>query len=453
MSSHRFLLEQAKEKAANDDHKDREAANDQPEQTEQLTKAEQQAEVKKREFSRFMTKGQYALLSDEEKAAYLDRFPSSSHKERPPRVKARPSLHNFDLGDMTDEEAEDFHKQLMDEIDGMNTENRASINRESIGALNDVSTDDLREGAEDLRNNAEEVADDVAKRFANRPKLLSRGLQGIRKLWGGDEELSPKEQRHTSDMMTQVAKYAIVGLGITALAVAASPAAFVIGHIMMETYGRELLARRDRRNDDRNEKLQEENSKLRDENSTMRAAERDRKAQIKARQKALLEEEKKRKEEEEERQEEIKEQQENPTGSEVDDSNEAENENPDAEETEDEDKDEKEARPDMKVAASAHPQNEIEYTHEDDQNTLTELIRHIGTFLENHTADDIRNHARIAFGQKASHLVSLSSDDNFKCIEDLAIATNGQIEGNFVVTASARYEFNESTGRYRNAED
>lgn len=448
MSSHRFLLEEQKRKQAANDEGEPKAANDAPEKKEE-------APAKKREFSRFMTKGQYALLSEEDKAAYLDRFPGSTHKERPPRVKARPSMHQFDLHDMTDDEADDFHKQLMDELDGMNTENRASINRESIGAMNDVNTDDLKEAGEDLRNNAEEIADDVAKRFANRPNVLSQGLRNIRKMWTGEEELSPKEQRNTNDALNQCVKYALLGAGIVALAVAASPMAFVIGHMMMESYGRELLARRDRSKEDAQDKLKDENAKLKEENGTMKAAERDRKAQIKARQKALLEEEKKRQQEEEERQEEIKEQQEG--GGEIDDTNEAEHEDPsDAQETEDEeaedDKDEK-GQPDMKVAASAHPQNEIEYTHEDDQNTLTELIRHIGVFLEGHTADDLRNQARIAYGQKASHLVSLSTDGTFTNIGELAAAAGGQVEGNFVVTASARYEFNEATGRYRNAED
>lgn len=447
MSSHRFLLEEQKRKQAANDDAEPKAANDEPETKEE-------APAKKREFSRFMTKGQYALLSDEDKAAYLDRFPGSTHKERPPRVKARPSVHHFDLHDMSDDEADDFHKQLMDELEGMNTENRASINRESIGAMNDISTDDMKEMGEDLRNNAEEISEDVAKRFANRPNVLSRGLRNIRKMWTGEEELSPKEQRHTNDMLNQCVKYAILGAGIVAVAAAAAPIGFVIGHIMLETWGREMFARRDRAKDDRNEKLSDENARLKEENSTMKAAERDRKAQIKARQKALIEEEKKRKQEEEERQEEIKEQQEG--NGEIDDTNEAEHEDPsDAQEAEDEaeDKDDEKGQPDMKVAASSHPQNEIEYTHEDDQNTLVEVIRQIGVFLEGNTADDLRNHARVAYGQKASHLVSMSSDGVFSNIDELAAAAGGQVEGNFVVTASARYEFNEATGRYRNAED
>ena len=454
MSSHRFLLEEQKRKKAANDDAEPKAANDdaEPKAANDEPETKEEAPAKKREFSRFMTKGQYALLSDEDKAAYLDRFPGSSHRERPPRVKARPSVHHFDLHDMSDEEADDFHKQLMDELDSMNTENRASINRESIGAMNDISTDDMKEIGEDLRNNAEEISEDVAKRFANRPNVLSRGLRNIRKMWTGEEELSPKEQRHTNDMLNQCVKYAILGAGIVAVAAAAAPIGFVIGHIMLETWGREMFARRDRAKDDRNEKLSDENRKLKEENSTMKAAERDRKAQIKARQKALIEEEKKRKQEEEERQEEIKEQQE---GVEIDDTNEAEHEDPsDAQEAEDdaEDKEEKD-QPDMKVAAASHPQNEIEYTHEDDQNTLVEVIRQIGVFLEGNTADDLRNHARVAYGQKASHLVSMSSDGVFSNIDELAAAAGGQVEGNFVVTASARYEFNEATGRYRNAED
>ena len=412
-------------------------------------KSKEEPPVKKRDFSRFMTKGQYALLSDEDKAAYLDRFPGSTHKIKPPRIKARPGRHDMDfIHDMSDEEADSFHAQLMEEIDGLNTENRASINRESIGAMNDVSTDDLKEGAEDLKNNAEEVADDVAKRFANRPKLLAKGLSSIRKLWGGEEEPSPKEKRHAADTLTQITKYALLGAGIAALAVAASPAAFVIAHIMMETYGRGFLEKKKIQDDERYDKLKDENSKIKDENTTMKAAERDRKAQIKARQKALLDEEKKRKEEEEERQEEIKERQENPTGDDIDDTNEAEQDVPDSEKDDDEEKVEDD-KPDMKVAASA---DSFEHTHEDDQNTLTEVIRHIGEFLDNNTADDIRNHMRVALGDKANHLVSESAS-SYRCIEDLAVAMNGQIEGNFVVTASSRYVYNESTGRYGNATD
>lgn len=444
-SSHRFLLEeQMQKKAANDTPPEQpKAANDEP--------------VKKRKFSRFMTKGQYALLSDEDKAEYLEQFPGSTHKVRPPRVKARPSRIEFAHDDLTDEEADDFHRQLMEEIDSLNTENRASLNRESIGALNDVSTDDLREGAEDLKNNAEEVADDVAKRFANRPKLLSKGLSNIRKLWTGDEELTPKEKRQTRDTLTQAAKYAILSLGIVALATAASPAAFVIAHILMDQYGREFLAKRDRKNDERADKLSEENSKLREENSTMKAAERDRQAQIKARQKALIEEAKRRKEEEEERQEEIQEKQEELSEENASDENAPEtddtNERDENEEQEEQEKERPKGKPDLRVVAATHPQNEIEYTHEDDQNTLTEIIRHIGTFLETTTADDLRDNARVAFGDKATHLVSMSSDGEFRSIEELAMAAGGQIEGNFVVTASARYEYNENTGRYRNAAD
>jgi hypothetical protein len=448
-SSHRFLLEeQMQKKAANDTPPEQpKAANDEP--------------VKKRAFSRFMTKGQYALLSDEDKAKYLEQFPGSTHKVRPPRVKARPSRMVFDHDDLTDEEADDFHRQLMEEIDSLNTENRASINRESIGAMNDISTDDLREGAEDLKNNAEEVADDVAKRFANRPKLMARGLQGLRKLWGGQEELTPKEKRQTADLATQATKYAIIGLGVVALAVAASPAAFVIAHVLMEQYGRDFLAKRDRSKDDRHDKLSDENSKLREENSTMKAAERDRQAQIKARQKALIEEAKRRKEEEEERQEEIEEKQQELSDKpddqeqdvEVDDTNEKEDDQEEQEEPEEKEEPRAKGKPDLRVVAATHPQNEVEYTHEDDQNTLTEFIRHLGAYLETTTADDLRNHARIAFGDKANHLVSMSGNGEFRSIEELAMAAGGQIEGNFVVTASARYEYNENTGRYRNAAD
>lgn len=461
------IAETAKEEAKPEESPEEDKPEESPEEAE---KKEKEGAVRKREFSRFMTKGQFALLSDEDKAAYLDKFKSSSHKERPPRVKARPSssIHDFSH-EYTEEELQSMHEELQSELEGMNTENRASINRESIGAANDVSTDDLKEAGEDLRNNSEEIAEGVAKRFQNRPQLLKTGLSNLRKMWGtadttpnedDDEEhaemkemLSLKEKRQTRDMLTQVTKYALLGAGIVALAAAATPVAFVIGHVLFDMYGDDLMKRRDGSKDLEVDKAMMKNRKLQKENDLMKNAERERKEQIKAKLRAQREEEKRRKEEEEaeERAERLNEAAEDDqTKSDEEPLEPKEQEDADTKET-DSDEDESE----LKVAASAHKNDlgtGIEYSHEDDANTLQEVIKHIGTYLETVDANTIRDNMRVAYGNKANHLVSESSAV-FESIDAFASAFDGQVDGNFVVTASARYEYNETTGRYGHAKD
>lgn len=471
MSSHRFLLEGATKPGDAPSGKDDIEQTDEPANEPKIKNSDKEEPIKKREFSRFMTKGQYALLSDEDKAAYLDKFPGSTHKIKPPRVKARPSsvIHNLD--DMTDDEVESYHQELMAELDGVGTENKASINRESIGAINDVTTDDMKEAGEDIRVHADDIADDVAKRFANRPRLLQRGLSGLRKMWGasdvppvppaptGDpeederrEEISIKEKRHTQEALTQIAKYVLIGAGIVALGVAASPLALVIAHVMLDAYGREILDKKDRSKDYALEDEKRKNEKIKKENKTMKAAEKDRLAQIKAKKKAIEQERKRQEKEKKEKEEELAKRAEDDqtTSDDKEDAPEDEEVDDTVGDNEDDIEDEEDEAEPLKVAASA--QDEIEYSHEDDQNTLVEVIRQIGEYLESNTADDLRNNARIAFGDKASHLVSESSA-TYQSIEDLAKALNGTVDNNFVVTASARYEYSELTGRYNNATD
>lgn len=426
---------------------------------------EKEPEVKKRPFSRFMTKSQFALLSDEEKASYLDQFPGSSHKERPPRVKPRPSRMEHSL-DFTEEELASMHEEMQQELANMSTENRASINRESISHLNDVSTDDMREVGEDVRHHSEEIAEDVAKRFQRHPKLFGAGLSGIRKLWGGEEEPSRAEKKAADKVLTQATKYVMLGAGVVALAAAASPVAMVVGALILDAYASKFFETKE---DKKNEQL----DKLKEENSLMKQAEKDRREQLRAKIRAQKEEEKRlaeQKEETEERLEEAAEDDQTRNDDEpLEPKTQEESEDGDSEEEDSEyvtdekeedsgkkkKKKDKKKKKKMKAESAAHKNDlgtGIEYTHEDDFDTIHQVVKSIGQFFEDNDADTLRDHARVAYGKLASNLVSESSA-TYNSIDALASAVNGQVEGNFVVTASARYEYNETTGRYGHAKD
>lgn len=487
-SSHRFLLEEQSKKQEEPEAKvgkkgkkekkvkekkvkesAPEPASEDKEVDEKFKREKEKSqEVKKREFSRFMTKAQFALLSDEDKAAYLDKFKSSSHREKPPRIKPRPSRMIHDLN-FTEEELASMQQEMQDELASMNTENRASINRESITNLNDVSTDDLKEASEDIRNHSEEIAGDVAKRFQNRPRLFGAGLAGIRKLWSGEEEPSPSEKKASHRVMSQSVKLVLLGTGIIALAATASPLAMIIGAHIMESYGSRFMANKDKKKDDALDKLKEENS-------LMKQAERDRKEQLRAQIRAQKEEEKRREEQQEETEDRLEEAAETdqtksddgeplePKTQESEDGD-SEEEEEGSEHVSDEDteddsskkkkKKDKKKKKKMKAESASHKNDlgtGIEYTHEDDFDTIHEIVKNIGQYLEDNDADTLRDHARVAYGKLASSLVSESSA-TYNSIDDLASAVNGQVEGNFVVTASARYEYNETTGRYGHAKD
>lgn len=456
MSAHRFLLQDQKAKKRGEKPEDnrpkkkkepkklkfgerREKPETEPGEPEQKPEKEkpehdEKAPVKKRQFSRHVTRTQFAAMNDEDKAAYLERFPSSSHREMIPRVKSRPTR-AVDAFASEEEEAS-YHAQLQAEIDSLSTETRASINRETIGAANDVTTDDLSEAGEDLRNNSEEVAGDVMKRFERQPKLLHRGLSAVRKLWSNDpdedKDLSPKEKRDMHAVVNNTIRLALLGAGIVALAAGATPIAMVLGATIMDNWGRNSLKMSlDPEGDQQRKKdrADEARQKKRDAEKAAREEEREKKRQEK--EKAEKEEEKRKKKE--------KKKQEKEQARLDEKAKEQSEEAQDDEEKEDETEEEEEP---MKAAAS---------TDFDDENsrTMKEIIKQVGEHMEQISGDHLRERMRAAYGEKASALV-VTASGTANSIEELATLVGGTVEDGFVVTASARYEYNATTGRYNN---
>ena len=76
-------------------------------------------------------------------------------------------------------------------------------------------------------------------------------------------------------------------------------------------------------------------------------------------------------------------------------------------------------------------------------------MRHIAAFMQNVDRDSIADNMRFVYGEHAKGLTAQASG-SCESIEELAARVNGTIEDNFVVTASARYEYNSTTGRYKN---
>ena len=156
-------------------------------------KAEQAAEPKGKPKAeapkrRRLTKAEYGALSDKHKAQYDAQFPKSGHTIRFKKSK-KPKTNLAINGKESKKDAAARRKAEGLEVDAqrntMHVEGAGVINKESVKALALITPQHLQQAAANIDNNRGEVHEMVKHAFADKPKLLERGLASVRDMMQG----------------------------------------------------------------------------------------------------------------------------------------------------------------------------------------------------------------------------------------------------------------------------
>lgn len=148
-------------------------------------KGKPKAEAPKR---RRLTKAEYGALSDKHKAQYDSQFPKSGHTIRFKKSK-KPKTNLAINGKESRKDAAARRKAEGLEVDAqrntMHVEGAGVINKESVKALALITPQHLQQAATNIDNNRAEVHELVTQAFADKPKLLERGLASVRDMMQG----------------------------------------------------------------------------------------------------------------------------------------------------------------------------------------------------------------------------------------------------------------------------
>lgn len=148
-------------------------------------KGKPKAEAPKR---RRLTKAEYGALSDKHKAQYDAQFPKSGHTVRFKKSK-KPKTNLAINGKESRKDAAARRKAEGLEVDAqrntMHVEGAGVINKESVKALALIRPQHLQQAAANIDNNRDEVHEMVKHAFADKPKLLERGLASVRDMMQG----------------------------------------------------------------------------------------------------------------------------------------------------------------------------------------------------------------------------------------------------------------------------
>lgn len=197
----------------------------------------------------------FDALDDKDKEEYLKKYPKSVHKKAFDALMAKenPKLLRGTLpgtslvtipvhggAQHSEKEARALrvqeHAQVEAQIQRLNKDGAAVINKHSIKAVAKIEPRDLKVASKAIDENRHQIIDVVGERIQENPKLFGRGLKALGKLFNGAKKLRPKELRASKRVLVQVAMVALLGTGVMALSMGAAPIAVVASRMLYDVW-------------------------------------------------------------------------------------------------------------------------------------------------------------------------------------------------------------------------
>jgi len=194
-----------------------------------------------------LSKGEFLKLSKSQRERYLKLYPHSSyrflmHKGDPDNVEdgqktkavAPVGRDRFMSEDQIQEKRKKRaeHINTRKEIAEFNKANTAVINPASLQALDHVTDSHLREAADNITKNKQDIVKTVGKEAKRLPNMYGRGLAATRDLVSGKEhpdDLSTTQKHAMHRVLGGIATMALLGAGVMACGMAAAPLGVLMG--------------------------------------------------------------------------------------------------------------------------------------------------------------------------------------------------------------------------------
>lgn len=272
-SSHRYLLKKPRQVS--------------PAEIKNADKPKKEKKVKPpiRRLSRL----EYNALSEKDQRKYDKHYPRNSHAPRFKTSKKKQKDVVMDGGKSKQEqlaERKEYAAKVDKQRNVMHDEGVGVINKQSVQALAEIKPQHLQQGAVGIENNRDDIRDTVDKQLEAKPELASRGLAAVRDMMGGEllegervpdkdddaedaefEEINDatdaaaddakpekkkkkkkkkkkhnrahkdsKKQRDGHAVLGLIAKTALLGAGVTLLALGAGPLGMIVARGMLELW-------------------------------------------------------------------------------------------------------------------------------------------------------------------------------------------------------------------------